>query len=234
MLLEAADYATLMRTFRWDVPERFNMGVAVCDAWTRREPERPAIIEWTATGLVNHTYEDLRRASNRLANLLVRNGIRPGDRVAILLPQSPETVIAHIAIYKIGAIALPLAALFGFDALAYRLIDSGTAAVLTDDAGVRKLDGIQPRPPELRLVLSLDGADGPVVGWPEAACRESDAFTPVSTGADDPALMIYTSGTTGQAKGALHGHRVLLGHVPGVQFPHEFLPQEGDRMWTPA
>src|SRR5690606_7561935 len=51
---------------------------------------------------------------------------------------------------------------------------------------------------------------------------------------DDPALMIFTSGTTGPPKGALHGHRVLLGHLPGVQMPHEFLPQQGDRLWTPA
>ena len=47
-------------------------------------------------------------------------------------------------------------------------------------------------------------------------------------------MMIYTSGTTGQPKGALHAHRVLLGHLPGVQMPHEFLPQPGDRLWTPA
>lgn len=234
MLPEVSDYAALMRSFRWIVPERLNMGVAVCDAWALRDPDRPAIIEWTHAGLVAHSYEDLRKASNRLANVLVRQGIVPGDRVAILLPQSPETVIAHIAIYKIGAIALPLAALFGTDALDYRLTDSGTAAVITDAAGVNKLREIVPRPPSLRLIVSTDGHDGSVIGLREAAACESDAFAAHSTGADDPALMIYTSGTTGQAKGALHGHRVLLGHVPGVQFPHEFLPRPGDRMWTPA
>ncbi|MDB5509399.1 MAG: AMP-dependent synthetase [Hyphomicrobiales bacterium] len=234
MLPQAADYDALRRNFRWSIPDRFNMGVAVCDAWAAREPERPAIVEWRNGELVNHSYEDLRRASNRFARVLRARGIGRGDRVAILLPQSPETVVAHVAIYKIGAIALPLAALFGMDALEYRLSDSGAAGIVTDASGVAKLRRISPRPEALHLIVSIDGADGDVLDF-HAACRaEAHDFTPVDTRPDDPGLMIYTSGTTGQAKGALHGHRVLLGHVPGVQFPHEFLPRPGDRMWTPA
>jgi len=63
------------------------------------------------------------------------------------------------------------------------------------------------------------------------------SFTPVRTTINDPAIIIYTSGTTGPPKGALHAHRVLLGHLPGVEFPHEFFPQHGgggDLFWTPA
>jgi acetyl-CoA synthetase len=158
-----------------------------------------------------------------------------GERVALLLPQSPETLIAHLAIYKIGAIALPLAALFGRDALEYRLTNSGAAGVITDARGVEKLREIGSTAlPDLRLIWSVDGTDGSVRDLHSDMARESCEFEAVDSGADDPALMIYTSGTTGLAKGALHGHRVLLGHIPGVQFPHEFLPQEGDRMWTPA
>jgi acetyl-CoA synthetase len=56
----------------------------------------------------------------------------------------------------------------------------------------------------------------------------------VYTRADDPALIIYTSGTTGKPKGALHAHRALLGHLPGVEMSHDFLPHAGDLMWTPA
>ncbi len=67
-----------------------------------------------------------------------------------------------------------------------------------------------------------------------ALARAASDFTPVVTAADDPALMVYTSGTTGPPKGALHAHRVLLGHLPGIEIPHEFLPQPGDRFWTPA
>ena len=235
MLRYTADYQTLTRDFRWSIPARFNMGVAVCDDWARREPTRPALVEWTPKGLVIHSYEDIRQASNRLAHALRRQGIGAGERVALLLPQSPETLIAHLAIYKIGAIALPLAALFGRDALENRLTNSGAAGVITDARGVEKLREIGSTALlDLRLIWSVDGADGSVRDLHADMARESCEFEAVDSGADDPALMIYTSGTTGLAKGALHGHRVLLGHIPGVQFPHEFLPQAGDRMWTPA
>jgi acetyl-CoA synthetase len=73
-----------------------------------------------------------------------------------------------------------------------------------------------------------------VLGFAETLARASPSFAPADTGPDDPAMMIYTSGTTGPPKGALHGHRVLLGHMPGVELPHDFMPQPGDRMWTPA
>jgi len=233
MLRPAAAYETLVRDFHWSVPERFNIGTAVCDAWARREPDRPALIQWTPGGLVTHSYEDLRQASNRLANAMRRQGVRAGERVGLLLPQSPETLIAHIAIYKIGAIALPLAALFGVDALEYRLTDSQCAALVTDAAGVAKIRSIGTLP-DLRLIWSIEGADGGVRDLAADMARELPDHEARDTGADEPAMMIYTSGTTGQAKGALHGHRVLLGHIPGVQFPHEFLPQARDRMWTPA
>jgi len=235
MLGPSADYQSLRAHFRWIVPPRFNMGVAICDDWARREPSRPALIEWTPKGLVIHSYEDIRQASNRLAHALRAQGIGPGERVALLLPQSPETLIAHLAIYKIGAIALPLAALFGRDALEYRLTNSGAAAVVTDARGLSKLREIGgANLPDLRLVWSSDGADGAARGLHADMAVQSLEFEACDTSADDPALMIYTSGTTGLAKGALHGHRVLLGHIPGVQFPHEFLPQPRDRMWTPA
>ncbi len=88
--------------------------------------------------------------------------------------------------------------------------------------------------PDLELVLSLDGAGDGAESFHGALARAAAQFTPVVTTADDPALMVYTSGTTGPPKGALHAHRVLLGHLPGIEFPHEFLPQPGDRFWTPA
>ena len=235
MLRPAGDYDSLRRTFRWPLPKRFNIGVAVCDDWARREPSRPALVEWTPKGLVIHSYEQIRQASNRLAHAMRQQGIAAGERVALLLPQSPETLIAHLAIYKLGAIALPLAALFGRDALEYRLTNSGAAAVVTDARGLAKLREIgSANLPDLRLVWSSDGADGSARDLHGDMAAQSGEFDACDTGADDPGLMIYTSGTTGLAKGALHGHRVLLGHIPGVQFPHEFLPQPRDRMWTPA
>ena len=88
--------------------------------------------------------------------------------------------------------------------------------------------------PGLELVLSIDGPAAGAEDFHGELARAAPDFTPVDTAADDPALMVYTSGTTGPPKGALHAHRVLLGHLPGIEFPHEFLPQPGDRFWTPA
>ena len=199
------------------------------------EPGRTAILHVHAGGAVEEvSYGALHEASNRLANVLRARGIGQGDRVAILLPQAPAVAISHIAIYKLGAIALPLAMLFGVEAISYRLADSGARALITDAQGLAKLAGIRESVPNLELVLSLDGVGDGAESFHGALARAAAQFTPVATTADDPALMVYTSGTTGPPKGALHAHRVLLGHLPGIEFPHEFLPQSGDRFWTPA
>jgi acetyl-CoA synthetase len=235
MLPDIRNYERLRAAFRWQIPDRYNIGVDCCDRWAAREPDKVAILElrpdWSVEPV---SYGTLRARSNRLANALRRRGVGEGDRVAILLPQGRDVPVAHIAAYKLGAIAVPLAALFGADALSYRLRDSGAKALVTNAAGIAKLAQIAEPLPELALVISTDGPGGGCEGLEQLLERESEAFTPVERGPDDPALMIYTSGTTGNAKGALHGHRVMLGHLPGVEMPHEFLPQPGDLMWTPA
>ena len=235
VLPNARDYDTLYSRFRWQVPAAFNIGVAVCDSWAARDPRRTAIVHMTPDGRNEEvSYGWLREKSNRLANALRAHGIGRGDRVAILLPQSPEVAAIHIGIYKLGAVALPLAVLFGVDALSYRMNDAGAKAVITNAAGVAKLATIRDALPGLALVLSIDGAGEGAESFHATVERGSDAFTPEATLAGDPAMMIYTSGTTGQAKGALEPHSVLAGHLPGVEFVHEFFPQHGDRMWTPA
>lgn len=235
MLPDRRDYGELRAAFRWEIPERYNIGVAACDAWAAVEPDRLAILHQCPDGRLERvSYGALKAASARLANALVGLGIQPGDRVAILLPQSPEVVVAHLAIAKMGALSLPLAALFGPDALEYRLRDSGARAILLDRSGLAKLSAIRDGLDALSTIICVDG---PADGAHDLAAlldRARSDFTPIASGPDDPAMMIYTSGTTGPPKGAQHGHRVVLGHLPGVQWPHAFLPQPGDRMWTPA
>jgi acetyl-CoA synthetase len=209
MLPDIRDYDRLVAEFRWKIPARYNIGVDVCDRWAEAEPERVAVLDVGPDGQVNPlTYGGLRDASNRLANVLGSQGVGVGDRVAILLPQGATVPVAHVAVYKMGAVALPLAALFGVDALGYRLRDAGATALITNAAGLAKVTEIRADLPDLKTVLSVDGADGSTLGLFEGLERASPDFAPVDTGADDPALMIYTSGTTGPAKGALHGHRV--------------------------
>ena len=235
ILPRVKDYDALRCQFQWRVPSRYNIGVDVCDRWAEREPDRLAILHARPDGRdVPITYGWLRETSNRLANALRAHGIGRGDRVSILLPQSPEVAAIHIAIYKLGAVALPLAVLFGVDALSYRLQNSGAAALITNAWGVERIAEIRNDLPTLKLVLSLDGPGDGALGFADELSRASSDFTPIDTSPDDPAMMVYTSGTTGQPKGALHGHRVLIGHFPGVETHHDFLPQPGDRIWTPA
>ena len=118
MLPQSRSYEELVREFRWQLPAQFNIGVEVCDRWAERDPDKLAIVAVDADGRAQDmSYGWLRDTSNRLANALAAHGIGRGDRVAILLPQAPEVAAIHIAIYKLGGIALPLATLFGTDAL---------------------------------------------------------------------------------------------------------------------
>jgi len=236
MLTKAASYQELTAGFRWQIPEHYNIGVDACDKWATKkgsEGDRLALIHLADDGReTRYSFRDLSRLSNRCANVLETQGVEEGDRVAILLAQGPETAIAHLATYKLGAIAVPLFTLFGAEALQFRLADSGARVVITDRTGLAKIEAIRDDLPALETVISIDG--GPALDWHQLLARASDGFLPVATLADDPALIIYTSGTTGPPKGALHAHRVLLGHLPGVEMPQSFLPQPGGLFWTPA
>jgi acetyl-CoA synthetase len=241
MLTPAKNYQDLTNRFAWQIPERYNIGVDVCDKWAARDPDRLALIhlgggDAGARGPIErYSFGDLRRLSNQLANLLEARGLRPGDRLAILLPQAPETALAHIAAYKLGVVAVPLFTLFGTEALAYRLANCGAKALVTDHAGIEKIGEIRDRLPDLEILLCRDGpGPGAALDLRREMARASDDFRPRDSLADDPAMIIYTSGTTGPPKGALHAQRVLLGHLPGVEMPHELFPKPGDLFWTPA
>jgi acetyl-CoA synthetase len=232
-----ARYDDLYRDFAWTIPEDFNIGRVCSDDWAAREPERICLQHFSPDGdHLSMSYGALAARSASLANGLVALGLTRGDRVALLLPQSFETVIAHMAIYKMGAIAVPLALLFGVEALEYRLKTSGAAAVVTNGFGLERIHEIRDRLPDLKTVISVDAADdgADVVSFRGLVDGHAPSFDVPPTGPDEPALMIFTSGTTGAPKGALHGHRVLAGHIPGIQFAHENFPQPGDRMWTPS
>jgi acetyl-CoA synthetase len=235
VLKSGKTYDEVYNAFRWEIPKYYNIGVDICDKWAQK-PDRLALIYENAKGQVEkYTFQDLRRLSNQLANGLQACGIGRGDRLGILLPQCPETAISHIAAYKIGAIAIPLFTLFGIDALQYRLSNSEAKGVVTDADNLPKIMEIWENLPHLKLVIATGGEKAKkVLDFWNLIEQGSIDFSPLKTSADDPALIIYTSGTTGPPKGALHAHRTLLGHLPGVEFPHNFFPKENDFFWTPA
>lgn len=235
MLSLEENYENLRRHFRWSIPEYFNIGVDVCDKWADDDPNRIALIHVEDDGGISElSFRELQALSNQVCNLLCALNVGNQDRVGILLPQSLETAYSHIAVYKVGAIAVPLSNLFGSEALEYRLDNCAARAVITDRKGAEKLSSIRHKLPDLKHILVTDGSGDGFVDFHLERSRQDQRFDPVRTRAEDPALIIYTSGTTGPPKGALHAHRVLLGHLPGVEMSHNFLPQPGDRFWTPA
>ncbi len=235
MLEKKNTYAEVCKSFHWQVPRQYNIAVDICDKWADERYRLALIYEDEDGKGEKFTFWDLKGLSNRLANALKAYGVERGDRVGILLPQCPETAFSHLATYKLGGIAIPLFTLFGPDALEYRLGNSEAKAVITDAANIEKIEEIRNKLPHLKIIIATRAK--PMQGvhdfW-KSVENGSPYFVPVNTAADDPALIIYTSGTTGPPKGALHAHRVVLGHVPGVEFFHNFFPKKDDLYWTPA
>ncbi|WP_158929135.1 acyl-CoA synthetase [Acidisphaera sp. S103] len=230
MLTRHTDYDRLYQDFAWRIPNRYNIGVDTCDRHADGTGRLALIFVAESGAATEFSFDHFRRQSNRFANTLLAHGFARGDRLAILLPQTPETAIAHLAAFKAGLISVPLFTLFGEEALQFRLSDSGATGIVTDEAGAEKLRALHPVLPALRHIYVI----GHGRSFETALDRASDSFVPVDTNPDDPALLVYTSGTTGNPKGALHAHRVLLGHLPGVELPQDFFPQPNDRFWTPA
>ena len=235
MLTPAKKYEDVYNAFQWQIPEFYNIGTDICDKWARQRSRLALIYENEKGHVEKYTFWDLKNLSNKLAHGLKALGLGSGDRLGILLPQCPQTAISHIACYKVGAVAIPLFTLFGTDALEYRLSNSEAKGLVTDAANLPKIMEIWQNLPHLKTVLVTEGEKPEkVLGFREVVEKGSSDFQALKTRADDPALIIYTSGTTGPPKGALHAHRTLLGHLPGVEFPHNFFPQEDDLFWTPA
>ncbi|WP_323040588.1 AMP-binding protein [Gemmobacter sp.] len=246
MLTPGKTHQGVTDSFRWQVPEFYNIGTDVCDRWAAADPARLALIEVADNGYGAErrtTFGQLKDMSDRFANVLTGLGLArtaggvAGDRVAILLSQRLETAVAHIAAFKGGFVSLPLFTLFGPEALLHRLRDSGARVLVTDRASLPAIAEIRDRLPALQHVFLVDGLPDGTTGLRDLHADLAAAapdFTPLPTRAEDPAVIIYTSGTTGNPKGALHAHRVLPGHLPGVEISHDFLPAPGDLFWTPA
>ena len=282
---EVRGYEEAVAAFQWHVPERFNLWEDVCGRHAAgAAADRTALVyEDAAERITRLTFRRLDGLAGQLAAVLAAQGLKRGERVAVLLPQRPETALLHLAAYRLGLVAIPLTTLFRHEALTYRLGDGGARAIVAGAESLPLLTEILPGLPELRTILlagarygektdvgakgalltgsgaltgaassgaASSGAASSGAGLPGHAARTGTAVRVIDlwsameaagppppaadTRADEPALIIYTSGTTGNPKGALHGHRVLIGHLPGFELSHNFCPQPGDRFWTPA
>ena len=246
--LVADNYASIHKRFAWQVPEHFNMAQVCCARWAidAAARSRIAVIEHRvlpsgAAAPVSWTFGDLHSQACRLSNALAGQGVRRGDRVAIVMPQRFETAVAYIAVLQMGAVAVPLSMLFGPEALEYRLQDSDAVAAIVDANAMPAVRAVRAQCALLRTVLVVqdngegksesklaatqpdpllggadDGADDSAdLSLAQAMARQSPRFAATNTLADEAAVLIYTSGTTGPPKGALIPHRALIGNLTG-------------------
>jgi acetyl-CoA synthetase len=209
MSLGGDRYEQLRREHRWEVPERYNIAADVCD---RQAPGTLAMVHERHDGLVRELHwGELQALANQAANLLAGAGVERGDRVAVVLPPTPEAAAVFFATWKLGAILLAMSVLYGDEGIAHRLRDAEPRVLVTDAANAGRFSG--PDVPPL------------VVLGPEILPAESDFWETADTAADDPAQLYYTSGTTGLAKGIVHAHRYLLAHNEFVHC-HDLQPGE--------
>ncbi len=228
-------YVAIHAAHRWKVPVDFNLAAACCGRWASERARFALYWEDESGATAAMTFWDLQQQANRVASALAALGVGRGDRIGVILPQRPETIVAHIAAYQMGAIVVPLSFLFGADALEYRLANAAVKVAFVDAQSLPNLVPIRGRLPQLAHVVGVAGASGEgIVGWEDLLARGARRFTPVPTRASDPALIIYTSGTTGPPKGALMPHACLLGNLPGFVHSHDGYPQTGDLFWSPA
>jgi acetyl-CoA synthetase len=203
MITAPTSYEQACAEHRWNVPERYNIATDVCD---KHPADKLAMIHEDVRGNVREVrWGELQAASNRFARRLREHGVAKGDRVAMLLPPTPETAAAFFGTFKCGAILLSMSVLYGDEGIRHRVSDSGAKVLLTDAANAGRID-----PSLVEHVMLIE--DMPAAG--------DDSFTPEDTLADDPAQLYYSSGTTGLAKGILHAHRYLLAHEEFV-FCHD-------------
>jgi len=194
----------------WRVPGRYNIAADVCDKHPR---DKPAMVWESFDGTVRElVWGELQDLANQAAHTLTAHGVKRGDRVAVVLPPTPETAAVFFGVWKLGAILLSMSVLYGDEGIRHRLEDSRAALLVTDDANAPRFERGWAPP---RLVL--DEATLAAAPTDHVVC---------DTSADDPAQLYYTSGTTGLAKGIVHAHRYLLGHEEFV-YCHEV--EDGER-----
>lgn len=210
-------YKDLYDSFEWEIPAEFNVADYVCDRWAEANGNRTALyFEDDAGTEETYTFTDIRDKANLLANYLRDRGVERGDRIGVNLPQRPESLVAHIAAWKLGAVSVPLSTRFGPDALEYRLSDSSAKACVVDASNIESYRKMVDEVADLKTTLTV-GSVEPESGEEEfwAAIKDkSSSFENVTTEPEDDLIIVYTSGTTGAPKGVRHAHRVLLGHLP--------------------
>ena len=245
---QADHYAALHQGFRWQLESHFNIAEVCCSRWARADAEWSDAPKKVAIRAMNdsarttfHTYLELQQAADALSHQLQGLGVKRGDRVAIVMPQRFETAVAYMAVFQMGAVAMPLSMLFGPEALAFRLHDSEAVLALADESAVAAVRSVRADCPALRTLVAVGAAAGQGDVDAVDGTGPPRPYPAVNTLADEPAVLIYTSGTTGPPKGALIAHRGLMGNLTGFVCSQNWFGFDGVTsqhtdavFWSPA
>ena len=234
MLTRYDTYEEIHRNFTWNIPTLYNIADDVCDRWAGDADRLALVYEDRAKQVHRYTFAQVRRFANQWANTLQSLGLGRGDRVTVLLAQDPEAALTHVACWKGGMVSCPTSVLFGADALVYRLNDSGARVLITDSANYPKALEARASAPRLEHIFVTDGAPEGARNFWDAIKDAAEDFENVRTEAEETAWISYTSGTTGMPKGSVQPHRMMLGHIPSLEFAYDFFPQPRDTLWSPA
>jgi len=228
-------YSDLYQSYQWSVPSHFNIATACMHRWAEspHEGRRIALFHEDEAGQrQTWSYSRLSETASQLANGLIKMGVAPGDRVAVIMGQRPETIVAYIAILSVGAIILPLSASINADGLSARLRNAEARVAVVDAATRHALLEAQPQCPALTQIIGLGFQHDYAIAWRTLLARQPSSFKAFPTRAESPAILLYTAGTTGTPKGVLLAHRSLIGALPGFVASQNWFPQKSDIFWT--
>ncbi|GAB3979416.1 acetate--CoA ligase [Actinoallomurus acanthiterrae] len=239
------DYDTVRREFSWEqaraelsgLPGGRGLNIAH-EAVDRHAAGHGADVALRCVGrhgkVTESTYEDLRRATNRFANLLRGLGVGRGDRVFTLLGRVPELYVTVLGTLKNVSVLSPLFSAFGPEPICERLrLGDARVLVTSEELYRRKVAGIRDRLPGLKHVLIVgDPMPEGTMSFHEALAAASDGFAIPATDPADMALLHFTSGTTGRPKGAIHVHEAVVAHYATARFALDLHP--GDVFWCTA
>jgi long-chain acyl-CoA synthetase len=171
------------------------------------------------------TNTEMLQGTQKLAAALYELGVRRGDRVIVQMPNSPEVLQAFGAVYRLGAVIVPINFLVGDDEIAYIYQDSGAKVVISSLAFLPKIRAAQSKAPGMETVVLLEReVPAGTLSLPAMMEKCAPRREIVETGDDDLAVLVYTSGTTGRPKGVMHTHHSLYANAR-MQYESLDLPE---------